>query len=155
MDYFKVFLDSTTQQERYRLAGKTFKFKIYKAMELYKQIVFFMSVGAVWLEHGSISIFLLVLVCTLPLVLVAHYFKVSVEQPWLLLRYAAESFLIWLLYSCVLISYINIQNAWVFCILYFTFRYWERAEKEVSIQAFQNAQKPPSKNGSVSRALDL
>tara|TARA_R110002072_G_C7569160_1_gene500945 strand:- start:51 stop:380 length:330 start_codon:yes stop_codon:yes gene_type:complete len=109
-------------------------------MELYKLIVFLLFFGSILLGRGSVNIALLVLVCTLPLVLVAHYFKVSTEQPWLLLRYTTESFLIWLLYSYVLIGYINIQNAWVFCILYFTFRYWGRAEKEVNIQAFQNAQ---------------
>ncbi|WP_422490727.1 hypothetical protein [Endozoicomonas sp. ALE010] len=131
------FIGSTSRWERYRLAQKTLRYPVYRAIEGYVLISFLLSLTLLWISNDtfiSLLAFNSYIVGTLGVV---HHAKLAAYKPWILMGAAFEAFILWTLYEWIVRSYFILSYFWIFCVFIFVARYWQRGERDVNWSAFQ------------------
>ena len=127
------FLASTTRQMRYRLSGKSLRFKVYQAIEAIVVVCFLMVLALVVLDTGGLlAIGIGALAALLSLI---HFFQLTMHKPWLPMTAAFEAIIVWAVYSWWISNYVSIPHFGVLCVFLFTIRFWQRGEREVSLAA--------------------
>lgn len=131
---FDEFMAHTARWERYRLAGKTFRYKVYRALEAAVALCFVLLVLLVAAAPDSWIIQALWVAAVT--VAILHYAREAAEKPWLLAAAAFEAFLVWALYNWGISIFLAIPHVAAFCAFLFVLRYWQRGEREVNLAAF-------------------
>lgn len=127
------FLASTTRKQRYRLAGKTLRFKVYLFLEAIVASLFLVVAAlAIADVGGTVAAAAGVFVALFAL---GHFLRVAAEKPWLVMAAAFEAAVVWAVYSFWLSNYFNIPHFGVLAVFVFAFRFWQRGEREVDLKA--------------------
>lgn len=127
------FLAATTRQQRYRLAGKTLRFKVYLSIEAVVAALFLVVVALAVTDIGGA--FAMVIGALVALLAVGHFFRVAAEKPWLPMAAAFEAAVVWAVYAFWLSSHISIPHFGVLTVFLFVVRFWQRGEREVNLSA--------------------
>ena len=135
---FHNFIKSHSRWQRYRLAQKTLKFRVYKGIEAYVLASFVLSLFLPWVTSELVASLLNGNIYLVAVAGLLHHTKLAGGKPWLLLAAAFEAFVLWGIYNWGISHYLALPNFGVFCVFVFVFRYWQRGEHEVNVQAFEN-----------------
>ncbi len=136
MDHLEAlegFLATTTRRQRYRLAGKTFRFGVYQSIEAVLVASFLLVITLSFADTGGalaaeIGVFVVFLV-------LGHFLGVALQKPWLPTAAAFEAALVWAAYAWWIAEYFSIPHFGVLCVFLFAFRFWQRGEREVTMAA--------------------
>ncbi len=133
---FAAFRAAFSRRERYRLAGKFFRFNIYRSMEAYVGISLMAFLLLPWLAqpvaHWLLSGNMLVVM----LIAFAHSGQMVVAKPRLCLASALEALGLWVCYKWLLSPFFAIPNFWALCAFLFVLRFWYREERALAFRAF-------------------
>ena len=134
------YVRSTTRARRYRDAGKTFRFGVYMALEIYVLLAIVVGLLAAWLATGWIGSISTAMFLIAPVAIVLHHATLALSKPWILLARIAEAGLATAFVVALEWLLEHDLPAWELGVCVFVVRYWEVGEREINALAYQNSQ---------------